>query len=93
MPETRTQTGTTTGTDCYAYDDGNAGCGVQTNKANNYGPAFNSNGGGWYVLWRTDTFLNVYFWARNDGSVPAEVANDMSSVTPSNWVRGPSSYP
>ena len=81
------ETRTTTGTDCDANDNDNAGCGVQNNKANNYGPAFNSAGGGWYVLWRTPDFMNVYFWSRNDPTVPADVANDMTTVTPTNWVR------
>ncbi len=38
---------TPTGLDCNAFANGNAGCGVQTTVQNNYGPAFNNNGGGW----------------------------------------------
>lgn len=59
---------------------------MQNNKANNYGPGFNNNGGGWYAVERTSTFIQVFFWARNDGSVPAEVKNGAGSVNTSNWV-------
>jgi hypothetical protein len=38
-----------TGLDCNGYANGNVGCGVQTTAQNNYGPAFNNNGGGWCV--------------------------------------------
>lgn len=72
-------------TDCDAYDNGNAGCGVANNKANNYGPALNAVGGGWYAMERTPTHINIYFWARNDASVPSEVANAASSVHPGTW--------
>ena len=67
--------------------NGNQGCGVQTNKASNYGPALNSVGGGFYAMERTSDFIRVFFWARNDGSVPAEVANGGSSINTDTWVR------
>ena len=38
-----------TGSNCYVFANGNAGCGVRTNAPNNYGPAFNKNDGGWCV--------------------------------------------
>lgn len=38
------------GTNCDAYANGNSGCGVHINDNKSYGPQFNSNGGGWYVL-------------------------------------------
>ena len=41
---------TTQTTDCNALVNGNTGCGVLSNKANSYGPSFNSIGGGWYVF-------------------------------------------
>lgn len=58
----------------------------QVNKANSYGPAFNSAGGGWYAMERTNQHINVYFWSRNDGSVPSDVKNGASSINTSNWV-------
>jgi hypothetical protein len=40
---------TSTGLNCDAYASNNTGCGVLTTEPNNYGPAFNNNGGGWCV--------------------------------------------
>jgi len=85
MPASTTQTGTTTSTDCVAADNGNAGCGVQTNKANNFAGGFNSVGGGWYAMERTDTEIKIWFWARNDGSVPGDVSGAPSSIDTSTW--------
>ena len=76
----------TVGTDCNAADNSNAGCGVQVNKANSYGPPFNSAGGGWYAMERTNQHINVYFWSRNDGSVPSDLKNGASTINTSNWV-------
>ena len=64
MPASRAQTGQTITTDCYAYDSNNVGCAVAGNKADSYGPSFNSAGGGWYVLERTDKGLSIWFWSR-----------------------------
>lgn len=73
--------------------NGNAGCGVKITKANNYGPALNSVGGGWYAMERTADFIRVFFWARNDVSVPAEVANGGAGINTDTWVRiTPSTY-
>lgn len=77
----------TVGTDCNAADNSNSGCGVQVNKANSYGPPFNSAGGGWYAMERTNQHINVYFWSRNDGSVPSDIKNGASTINTSNWVR------
>ncbi|KAG5635792.1 hypothetical protein DXG03_005240, partial [Asterophora parasitica] len=46
MPASRAQTGTPTGNNCDVAATGNAGCGVQFNGANTYGPGFNNIGGG-----------------------------------------------
>jgi len=85
MPASRSMTGTATGLDCNAAVNGNAGCGVKLNSANSYGPSFNSNGGGWYAVERTNTQIRAWFWPRNSGSVPAEVKNGGSTVNPNNW--------
>ncbi|KAI0260952.1 2 beta-glucan [Gloeopeniophorella convolvens] len=84
MPASRSETGNPTGGDCNAADNGNAGCGVQTDGANNYGPAFNNNGGGFYAMERTGSFVKVWFWARN-GNVPSDVASGSGSVNTDNW--------
>ena len=64
----------------------NAGCGVASGKANSYGPSFNAAGGGWYAMERTDTFIRVFFWARDDTTVPNEVANGNSNIDTDSWV-------
>lgn len=55
------------------------------NKPNNYGPALNAVGGGWYAMERTANFINVWFWARNDPSVPADISSGASQVNPAHW--------
>lgn len=72
-------------TDCNANDNGNAGCGVTSKDANSYGPNFNNNGGGWYAMERTSTYINVWFWPRNSGSVPAAVKNGASTADSSTF--------
>ncbi|KAI0072358.1 putative laminarinase [Panus rudis PR-1116 ss-1] len=85
MPASRSQTGTATNLDCDANVNGNSGCGVTAPTANSYGPAFNANGGGWYAMERTNTFIKVWFWPRNAGNVPSDVRNGGSSVNTDNW--------
>ncbi|KAL5488346.1 hypothetical protein ACEPAI_6454 [Sanghuangporus weigelae] len=85
MPSSRDMTGTTTQLDCDTAVNGNAGCGVGVDKSNSYGPGFNAAGGGWYVMERTDSFIRVFFWSREDSSVPDEVRNGASTVNPDNY--------
>ncbi|KAI0051465.1 glycoside hydrolase family 16 protein [Auriscalpium vulgare] len=85
MPASRSETGTPLQLDCNVLVNSNAGCGVHINDANNYGPDFNNNGGGWYAMERTSSFVKVWFWARNDGSVPSDVMNGANSVNTDNW--------
>jgi len=85
MPSSRSETGTVTGTDCDANDNSNAGCGVKSTASNSYGPSFNSAGGGWYAIERTDSFIKVWFWSRNAGNVPSDVSNGATSVDTDNW--------
>jgi len=85
MPQSRAQTGTSGQLDCNTAVNGNAGCGVKFPTTNSYGPAFNSAGGGWYAIERTTTYIKVWFWSRNDGTVPAEVKNGGSQTNPNNW--------
>lgn len=87
------QTGKTVTTNCDADVNSNSGCGVQVNKANSYGPPFDSNGGGWYVMERTNAHINVYFWARNDASVPSDVKNGASSINTSKWGTPVANFP
>ena len=74
---------TPTSLDCNAAVNGNQGCGNSFTTPNSYGPGFNSAGGGWYVLKRTTADgAYVYFWSRNDPSVPAAVKSGEKSISP-----------
>ncbi|KAJ7669535.1 laminarinase [Mycena polygramma] len=84
MPVSRSQTGTAASNNCDVAVNSNAGCGVKLNDARSYGPTFNSNGGGWYAVERTNTFIKVWFWPRN-GAVPADVKSGGASVDTDNW--------
>ncbi|KAF8749919.1 hydrolase family 16 [Rhizoctonia solani] len=63
----------------------NTGCGVRNPLANSYGPQFNANGGGWYAMERTKTYIKVWFWPRNSATVPAQVKNGSGSINTSSW--------
>ena len=88
-PASRAMTGTATVNNCDVNTDGNTGCGVQAPTANSYGPSFNAIGGGIYAMERTSSFVRIWFWSRNDGSVPADVRTAGSSVNTDNWVSAP----
>jgi hypothetical protein len=51
------------------------GCGVGLHSTASYGKEFNANGGGFFVMQRTENDIKVWFFARNDGSAPASVSN------------------
>ncbi|KAJ7289286.1 glycoside hydrolase family 16 protein [Mycena rebaudengoi] len=85
MPFSRAQTGTSLQLDCDYTVNGNTGCGVNVGQAASYGPTFNGGGGGWYALERTGTFISVWFWPRNSGSVPEDVRAGGTSVNTAAW--------
>jgi len=85
MPASSPQTGTILQTDCNALANGNVGCGVADTHVNSFGPSFNANGGGFFAMERTETFLKVWFWPRN-GSPPAEVRDGNNNINTDNWV-------
>jgi len=85
MPGSRPETGFPTTLDCNAFTNSNSGCGVYSTQANNYGPAFNNNGGGWYAIERTPTFIKIWFWPRGAGFVPSDVVNGASLVNTDFW--------
>ncbi|KAF8970935.1 glycoside hydrolase family 16 protein [Flammula alnicola] len=85
MPASRSETGTAGQLNCDTSVNGNAGCGVKFPTTTSYGPSLNSVGGGWYAIERSSTYIKVWFWARNDGSVPAEVQNPGQQTNPNNW--------
>ncbi|EJF56379.1 2 beta-glucanase [Dichomitus squalens LYAD-421 SS1] len=84
MPSSRDQSGNSVGNNCDTASTNNAGCGVQVTQSNSYGPSFNSNGGGWYAMERTDTEVKVWFWPRN-GNVPSDVANGETTIDTDGW--------
>ncbi|KAG7448708.1 2 beta-glucanase [Guyanagaster necrorhizus] len=85
MPTSRNETGVALTYDCDTAVNGNSGCGVQIQNALSYGPPFNDNGGGWYAVERTDTFIKIWFWARNNNNVPADVQDGNPSVDTDAW--------
>ncbi|RXW14480.1 hypothetical protein EST38_g11373 [Candolleomyces aberdarensis] len=86
MPANRGgQLGTQVLENCDATINSNIGCPVKFNTPQSYGPSFNQNGGGWYAVERSSNFLKVWFWARNDSSVPREVREGQGSVRPDTW--------
>jgi hypothetical protein len=58
---------------------------VKSPDNNSYGPAFNANGGGWYAMERTTTYIKVWFWSRNSAYVPAGVKSGAGSLDTSGW--------
>ncbi|KAH7883437.1 glycoside hydrolase family 16 protein [Phlebopus sp. FC_14] len=81
MPESRAMTGTVQGNDCAS----GSGCGVDMDDVDSFGPRFNKNGGGWYAVERTPTNISIFFWERDDVSVPIEVSTPGHTVDPSAW--------
>ncbi|KAG9004819.1 hypothetical protein FRB90_010703 [Tulasnella sp. 427] len=60
-------------TRCTSSIGDGAGCRVNHDSDLSYGPGLNSVGGGWFAMERTARMINVWFWARNDTTVPNEV--------------------
>lgn len=74
---------TTESTNCDAAANGNQGCGTQLTSSDSYGKGLNNIGGGWYVMKRTQTDgVAVWFWGRDDNSVPLAVRYGSSVVKP-----------
>jgi len=85
MPDDRAQTGLPVQSNCDVAATGNSGCGVQTTEPNSYGPGFNSNGGGYYAMERTDEAISVWFWPRGSEGIPEGVTGGAQSVDTANW--------
>ncbi|KZV90798.1 glycoside hydrolase family 16 protein [Exidia glandulosa HHB12029] len=81
----RVMKGRVSNTDCNAFANGNAGCGVVTDSKRSFGPNFNKAGGGWFATERTDTKIKYWFWSRKDPHVPAEVRANKGTVHPEKW--------
>ncbi|KAF8442810.1 glycoside hydrolase family 16 protein [Boletus edulis BED1] len=85
MPPARNMTGQSVGQDCAAYETGNDGCGVQFVDHASFGHLFNNAQGGWYAVERTTSDIKVYFWSRNDSSVPHQVGWSYDIIEPDTW--------
>ncbi|KAI0030591.1 2 beta-glucan [Vararia minispora EC-137] len=86
VPPVRTQmTGNPLNNNCVSGAGSNAGCNVQLTAADSFGHPFNTNGGGIYAMERASTGISIWFWARNDQNVPAEVANGAATIDTSTW--------
>ncbi|KAF8155942.1 laminarinase [Crassisporium funariophilum] len=85
MPASRSQTGTSTGNNCDTAATNNAGCGVKITDTRSYGPIFNSKGGGWFAVERTNSFIKTWFWSRAATDIPSDVFNGATSVNTDNW--------
>ncbi|KAL4249522.1 Glycosyl Hydrolase Family 16 [Abortiporus biennis] len=74
MPDDRFESGAVTATNCDVKANYNEGCGVSFDNTNSYGSEFNRQGGGWYAVSRTRAKgVQIWFWSRNDPTVPNEV--------------------
>ncbi|KAG8849338.1 hypothetical protein FRB96_000874 [Tulasnella sp. 330] len=79
-------TGTPGNTNCDAHVNYNSGCNVAFNKANNYGQPFNNAGGGWYAMRRSNQYgIMMWFWSRQDASVPDDVRDGSFTINPDAW--------
>ncbi|OJA16778.1 hypothetical protein AZE42_03308 [Rhizopogon vesiculosus] len=94
MPASTTQLGTAVYTDCDTTANGNAGCGVQlTEDYNSFGPGFNSVGGGWYAMERTNDYIKVWFWERDDESAPFDATSGAGTIDTDNWGTPAANFP
>ncbi|EMD31034.1 glycoside hydrolase family 16 protein [Gelatoporia subvermispora B] len=95
MPANRTQKGTAKNNDCRfssGRTSGYSGCTVASPYSSTYGPTFNANGGGYYVLERTPEAISVWFWSRNDKSVPASIKDGSHTIDTTSWNSPPIAY-
>ncbi|THU91896.1 glycoside hydrolase family 16 protein, partial [Dendrothele bispora CBS 962.96] len=93
MSEIRWQKGSTINTNCDYSVNFNAGCGVAYSSQRSFGPEFNANGGGWFAVERTDDFIKIWFWARDDILVPPEVRFGLDFVVTDTWGKPEAFFP
>ncbi|CAE6338481.1 unnamed protein product [Rhizoctonia solani] len=66
---------------CAADETGNQGCGQLNSKPNNYGKAFNDNGGGVYAMKWDKSGISIYFFPRDE--IPSDINNE--APLPDTW--------
>ncbi|RXW14301.1 hypothetical protein EST38_g11546 [Candolleomyces aberdarensis] len=81
MADSRNQKGTATSTDCDVAANSNQGCGTKFSRDNSYGSKFNRRNGGWYVVQRDAAAgIKVWFWPRDDPSLPQSIRYGSSDI-------------
>ncbi|CAE6376808.1 unnamed protein product [Rhizoctonia solani] len=80
----RPMTGVAESTECDVSKNFNQGCGVRFEEGS-YGPGFNARKGGWYAMRRTQDGISVWFWGRDDSSVPEDVRCGDKKLRPESW--------
>ncbi|CAE6439175.1 unnamed protein product [Rhizoctonia solani] len=80
----RMMTGTAESNQCDVKKNNNQGCGVRFEQGS-YGQGFNTKNGGWYAMRRTQDGISVWFWARDDATVPDDVRKGAAGVQPELW--------
>jgi len=94
MPETRLQTGTTTSTNCDTSVDSNSGCGTSFDQTCSYGAGFNDVHGGYYAMQKSASQgINVWFWSRDDLTVPQDVRYYLDTIFPESWGLPNAAFP
>ncbi|KAI5475189.1 family 16 glycoside hydrolase [Pseudohyphozyma bogoriensis] len=73
--------GTVLNTNCSAYFDGNAGCGVKDSSASTFGSAFEAVGGGVFATYWSEEGVSIWSFARDE--IPADLTSDSPDV--SSW--------
>ncbi|KAJ8591346.1 glycoside hydrolase family 16 protein [Rhizopogon salebrosus TDB-379] len=94
MPASISQLGTPVLTNCDTAATENAGCGVQlTEDYNSFGPGFNSIGGGWYAMERTNDYIKVWFWERGNIFAPFDATHGAWIIDTSLWGTPAANFP
>ncbi|KAF9820365.1 hypothetical protein IEO21_01374 [Rhodonia placenta] len=94
MPSSgRDMSGTAGSLNCDVNTDGNSGCGVNNPTSNSFGHDFNNAGGGWYAMERTSDEVKVWFWSRQDSTVPGDVQSGADEVNTNNWNQPVAYFP
>ncbi|QRV76711.1 glycoside hydrolase family 16 protein [Ceratobasidium sp. AG-Ba] len=74
---------------CAAEETGNQGCGQLSSQANNYGKAFNDNGGGVYAMKWDTSGISVFFFPRE--AIPSDIT--AGQPMPSTWGTPAGNWP
>ncbi|KAF8595524.1 hypothetical protein BDV93DRAFT_456685 [Ceratobasidium sp. AG-I] len=75
--------------DCDQAATGNQGCGQLSSQANNYGKAFNDNGGGVYAMKWDTSGVSVFFFPRE--AIPSDITS--GAPQPSTWGTPAGNWP